>query len=253
MLPYIFLFILGIILGSFYNVVATRIPNGESIIKPGSHCTNCYHLLKWYELIPLVSYIIQRGRCRKCYKKLSIWYFLSELFTGLSFAFSYYLYGFDLMTIKSCILVSIVMITIISDVSYMVILDSPIIIGTILLMIVDYFIGGFNLVLVNTFHGLMMFLIVLVIKILGDKVFKQESLGWGDVKFSYLAGYILNIPISLIYLFLGAFIALPNATYQSIKKGTSITPFGPFLALSLMILFWLNKYVVIIIKLWLKL
>ena len=69
MLPYIFLFILGIILGSFYNVVATRIPNGESIIKPGSHCTNCYHLLKWYELIPLVSYIIQRGKCRKCYKK----------------------------------------------------------------------------------------------------------------------------------------------------------------------------------------
>ena len=120
-------------------------------------------------------------------------------------------------------------------------------------MIVDYFIGGINLVLVNAFHGLMMFLIVLVIKLLGDKVFKQESLGWGDVKFSYLAGYILNIPISLIYLFLGAFIALPNATYQSIKKGTSITPFGPFLALSLMILFWLNKYVVILINLWLKL
>ena len=99
----------------------------------------------------------------------------------------------------------------------------------------------------------MMFLIVLVIKLLGDKVFKQESLGWGDVKFSYLAGYVLNIPISLIYLFLGAFIALPNAIYQSIKKGTSITPFGPFLALSLMILFWLNKYVVILINLWLKL
>ena len=253
MLPYIFLFILGIILGSFYNVVATRIPNGESIIKPRSHCNNCYHELKWYELIPLVSYIIQGGKCRKCYKKLSIWYFLSELLTGLFFSLSYYLYGFDLMTIKSCILISIVMITIISDVNYMVILDSPIVIGTIFLVIVDYFIGGLKLVSINLLNGLIMFLIVLIIKIFGDKAFKQESLGWGDVKFSYLAGYILNMPVSLIYLFLGAFIALPNAIYQSIKKGSSITPFGPFLATSLMILFWGYKYVLIILKMWLKL
>ena len=239
MLPYIFLFILGIILGSFYNVVATRIPNGESIIKPGSHCTNCYHELKWYELIPLVSYIIQRGKCRKCYKKLSIWYFLSELFTGLSFAFSYYLYGFDLMTIKSCILVSIVMITIISDVSYMVILDSPIIIGTILLMIVDYFIGGFNLVLVNTFHGLMMFLIVLVIKLLGDKVFKQESLGWGDVKLcsvcalSFGFSFLSYFRYSLVLGGLFACIALWSG---HVKKQTRI-PFAPWISMTILLLF----------------
>lgn len=252
MLPYIFLFIIGIIFGSFYNVVGTRIPNGESIIKPRSHCTNCNHVLKWYELIPLISYIIQRGKCRKCYKKLSIWYFLSELLTGLSFSFSFYLYGFDLMTIKSIVLVSIVIITIISDINYMVILDSPIAIGTIFLVIVDYFIGGFASLSKNLLHGFIMMLIIMTVKFIGDKVFKQESLGWGDVKFSFLSGYILNIPISLIYLFLGALIALPNAIYQSLKNKASITPFGPFLAISLMVLFWANRYVLILINLWLN-
>lgn len=251
MIPYVFLFITGIIFGSFYNVVASRLPIGESIIKPRSHCTNCNHVLKWYELIPLVSFIIQKGKCRKCYKKLSIWYFLSELITGLSFAFSYYLYGIDLMTLKSIVIFSVIIITIISDVSYMVILDSVIIVGSILLIILDYFIGGFSLIFNNILYGLVMFLIMLGIKLLGDKVFKQESLGWGDVKFSFLSGYILNIPICLIYLFLGAILALPNALYQSFKKGNSITPFGPFLAISLLLLFWNYDYVIYLIKLWL--
>lgn len=252
MIPYIFLFIVGIIFGSFYNVVATRIPNGESIIKPRSHCTNCNHVLKWYELIPLISYLIQSGKCRKCYKKLSIWYFLSELFTGLAFSFSYYLYGFDLMTIKSMMIFSLIIITIISDLSYMVILDSVVIIFSILLLIIDYCIGGFNLIGNNLLAGIIMFLIMLTIKLLGDKIFKQESLGWGDVKFSYLSGYILNFPTCLIYLFLGAMLALPNALYQSFKHQNSLTPFGPFLAISLLLLFWNYDFVHYLIKLWLN-
>ena len=100
MIPYIFLFIVGIIFGSFYNVVADRLPNNESIIKPRSHCPNCNHVLKWYELIPLISFIIQRGKCRKCYYKMSIWYFLSELLTGLLFCLSYYLFGFSYITLE---------------------------------------------------------------------------------------------------------------------------------------------------------
>lgn len=252
MLPYIFLFILGIILGSFYNVVGTRLPKGESIIKPRSHCTNCNHVLKWYELIPLISFIIQKGKCRKCYKKLNIWYFLSELLTGIGFVLSFYLFGYSLMTIKSLIIVSLVIITIISDINYMVILDSTLIISVLLLAVVDWFIGGYELIIKNLIYGLSMFLIMLLIKLFGDKVFKQESLGWGDVKLSFLAGYILNIPVSLIYLFLSAVIALPNAIYQSLKKGTSITPFGPFLAISLLILFWNYETVINMIKLWLN-
>ena len=64
-------FIIGLVFGSFYNVLGTRIPNGESIIKPRSHCEKCGHILKWYELIPLFSFIFLKGKCRKCKTKLS--------------------------------------------------------------------------------------------------------------------------------------------------------------------------------------
>lgn len=252
MIPYIFLFIVGIIFGSFYNVVADRLPNNESIVKPRSHCSNCNHVLKWYELIPLVSYIIQRGKCRKCCYKMSIWYFLSELLTGLLFCLSYYLFGFSYKTLESIIIMSVIIITIISDIKYMIILDSPIIVGTILLIIIELYSQNIKVILTNLASGLIMFLILLIIKLVGDKVFKQESLGWGDVKFSFFAGFVLNIPFSLIYLFLAAFLALPNALYQSFKKGNSITPFGPFLAISLFLLYTYFNQVNYLIAIWLN-
>ena len=70
----IYLFIIGTIFGSFYTVVGSRRPVNESIIKPGSHCTTCNHFLKWYELIPIISWVIQGGKCRKCKTKLSLIY-----------------------------------------------------------------------------------------------------------------------------------------------------------------------------------
>ena len=252
MIPYIFLFIVGIIFGSFYNVVADRLPNNESIIKPRSHCPNCNHVLKWYELIPLISFIIQRGKCRKCYYKMSIWYFLSELLTGLLFCLSYYLFGFSYITLESIVIMSVIIITIISDIKYMIILDSPLVVGTILLIIIELYFQDIKVVLTNLISGLIMFLILLIVKLIGDKVFKQESLGWGDVKFSFFAGFVLNIPIALIYLFLAAFIALPNALYQSLKKGNSVTPFGPFLAISLFLLYTYFNQVNYLIGIWLN-
>ena len=68
----IIFFILGIVMGSFYHVVATRLSNDESIISPPSHCPRCNHYLKWYENIPIISYIILRGECSKCKAKIPI-------------------------------------------------------------------------------------------------------------------------------------------------------------------------------------
>ena len=76
----IVLFIFGITLGSFYNVVGYRIPKGESIIYPSSHCTNCNHKLKWYELIPVFSFLFLRGKCSKCHQKISWFYTIFEFF-----------------------------------------------------------------------------------------------------------------------------------------------------------------------------
>ena len=92
---YIMFFIVGTIFGSYYNLVATRIPKGESTITPRSHCENCNHELKWYELIPILSFAIQKGRCRICHTRLSYNYLLTELLTGILFVVSYHSFKFS--------------------------------------------------------------------------------------------------------------------------------------------------------------
>lgn len=72
-------FIFGSVLASFYCVLATRIPEGKSIVKPRSHCEHCNHTLKWYELIPIFSYLFLRGKCRECHKKIPIYEFICEI------------------------------------------------------------------------------------------------------------------------------------------------------------------------------
>ena len=87
-------FILGAVMGSFYNVLGIRVVKKESIIKPRSHCEKCGHVLSWYELIPILSFIFLKGRCRNCKTKLSYLYLFSEFFCGLLFAISFYSFGF---------------------------------------------------------------------------------------------------------------------------------------------------------------
>lgn len=233
-----YLFLIGLFVGSFYNVVALRLSKNESIVFPGSHCVNCNHKLAWYELIPVFSYIGLRGKCKKCKIHISIQYPLIELLTGILFAFSFHLYGFTLNTLLSIVLVSIIIITYVTDFKYMIILDEVLIVGGILALIINFFAGGFALVGQTFLTGLIMFLIMLAIKFIGDKAFKQESLGWGDVKLSFIAGMFLGVPLGIVYIFAGSFLAFPYALIMTMTKKESMVPFGPFLATALLLIFW---------------
>lgn len=237
-LVYIFLFVVGLVFGSFFNVVGLRLPKNESLISPGSHCVNCNHNLRWYELIPVFSYIFLHGKCKKCKTKISIQYPLVELTNGILYCISFKLFGFSYNTLLSIVLVSIVMITIISDCKYMVILDEVLVIGGILALIILYFMGGLTFMLRHIASGLVLFIVMLLVKIMGDHAFKQESLGWGDVKLTFIAGMVLGFKMGLIYIFLGALIALPYAIYTTLKKNDGMIPFGPFLVISMLIIFW---------------
>lgn len=237
-LIYVCLFVTGLIFGSFFNVVGLRLPKNESIAFPRSHCVNCNHELSWYELIPVFSYIFLHGKCKKCKAKISVQYPLVEFTTAILYCMSFKLFGFSYDTLLSIVLVSVVMITIISDCKYMVILDEVVIIGAILSLIITFLSGGLLFALRHILSGLLLFLIMLTVKILGDNAFKQESLGWGDVKITFIAGMLLGFKLGLIYIFLGAIIALPYAIYTTIKNKNGMIPFGPFLALSMLIIFW---------------
>ena len=91
----IFMFIIGTIFGSFYNVVGYRLPIGKSIVSPPSHCPKCNHKLKPIELIPIISYIISKGKCKNCQQKISPFYIIFETLTGILFAITYIVFGFN--------------------------------------------------------------------------------------------------------------------------------------------------------------
>lgn len=234
----IYLFIVGLFVGSFYNVVALRLCKNESIVFPGSHCMNCNHKLAWYELIPVFSYIGLKGKCKRCKIKISLQYPIVELATGIMFALSFYIFGFSYNTLISIVLVSVVIITYVSDIKYMVILDEVLLIGGIILGVLLFLDGGIKALCMALLNGAVIMVIFFVIKFLGDKAFKKESLGWGDVKLAALAGMFLGIKLGILYLFLGSFLAFPYALFLNIRKKEGLVPFGPFLVTSLLILYW---------------
>ncbi len=236
----VYLFIAGLFFGSFFNCIANRLSKNESIIRPGSHCENCKHELAWYELIPVFSYLFLKGKCKRCHTKLSIWYPLTELITGVLFALSYMRFGFTIETLISITIVSILITTFISDSKYYIILDEVIVVGLLLMTILMYFNAGIN-GLIKCFVGcLFIGIVMLFIKLIGDKAFKTESLGWGDIKLSIIAGFILGIRLGAVYIFLGSLLALPFGLYYSFRNQSRIIPFGPFLSISLLTIYWFS-------------
>ena len=230
-------FILGSTMGSFYYVVATRLSKEQSIISPGSHCENCNHKLSWYELIPIISYVIQGGKCRHCQKPLSASYIMMEVCTGILFAVCYHVFDFSLELITALIFVSSLITIIISDIEYMIILDEVLIFSSMSIIVIDLFdIGIYNTCL-HILAGLGAFLTMLIIKKLGDTIFKQDSLGGGDIKLMFIIGLVIGYPMAVCNIFFATFIAFPCALYLLISNKDNIIPFGPFLSMSAIILY----------------
>jgi len=240
-------------MGSFFHVVAHRLSNNLSIISPGSHCEGCNHYLKWYELIPILSYVIQRGKCRVCHMKLSIWYPFVEFITGSLYLFSFLYFGLSYEFLISIVICSLLVIICISDFNYLIILDEPLIIGSVLVLFIHYLKGGFSLFISNLLGGVLLFLFMLFIKILGDFVFKRESLGGGDIKLSFFIGVVLGYKLALPNLVLACFLTLPFATYYLIKTREKEIPFGPFLIISTFIIYIFSDPILSFIEILLKL
>ena len=233
----IIIIILGLVLGSFYNVVGLRIPNGESIIKPGSHCPKCNHKLSWYENIPVLSYIFLGGKCKNCKQKISIIYPIIEILTSFLFYISYKIFGLSEEFFISLVISSLVVIIFVSDSKYMIISDSPLIVSTILTLIIKLIYNGYKDCFISIIYGLIVFSVMYLTMLLGNALFKKESLGGGDIKLSFISGLALGPLLGLFYIILASFLAFPYAIYISIKNKDTMLPFGPFLATSLLILY----------------
>ena len=252
-------FIFGLIFGSFYNVCAYRLPKKESLLFPSSHCPNCNHVLNWYELIPVFSYLIQRGKCRNCKAPISPFYMVFELLTGIMFMLSYIVFGLSMKTVIAITFVSMLDIIIISDILYTIINDSILVIFGLLLFFEKF---AFNLMeldyitikyamdeLLNVcLNGLIPFMIMYLIKIVGDFMFKRESMGGGDIKLMAILGIVIGAFNAVSCIFIAAFIALPISIILLKIKSTHEIPFGPFLSLAAILLFFLEINVIDFLK-----
>lgn len=236
----IIFFIFGCVFGSFYNVVAFRTVNKESLIKPRSHCPKCKHILSWYELIPIISFIIQKGRCRSCKEKISVFYPLMELFSGILFAISFYSFGFSYELLMALSLSSMLIIITVTDLNYYIIPDEVNIFFGILIFIINIFIYGFIGSLKYLGFGLIMFLFMYCLMLIGNFIFKQESLGGGDIKLLFVLGMVCPLILSFFGLTLGAFLALPTSLFLYLKHKDKILPFGPFLVSAFLIIYLLK-------------
>ena len=228
-------FIFGTLFGSFYNVVGYRLPRGESIAFPPSHCPKCNHRLSPLELIPIFSFLFQKGKCKNCGDKISWFYSIFEFTTGVLFCISYLIFGFTIELIISLTFISMLLIIIISDYQTMTIPDELLAFCGLVLIIELAIKNGLD-VGNNILDGIIMFSIMYLIKILGDKMFKKESMGGGDIKLMFIYGLVFGWPLSCVSICLASFIGLPVSLIMIRKTHDHEIPFGPFLAVAAIIL-----------------
>lgn len=231
-------FVLGACLGSFYNVLGLRVVNHESIIKPRSHCDKCGHVLKWYELIPIFSFLFLKGKCANCKTNLSWLYLFSEVFCGLLFAISFYSYDFSYSLLIALIISSLLIIVTVSDLTYMIIPDRFIVVSSILILLVKFIGFGPKEFLYSLCGGLIAFGIMYLIMRFGSFLFKKETMGGADVKLMFTVGICVEPLLSLVVIIIASVVALPISLVLLVKEKEHAIPFGPFILIGLLVVFF---------------
>ena len=202
----IILFLIGFILGLFYAFIGEKLP----LFVP--------------EVIP---------------KEGNSW--ILNLFIGvinaLVFLVSYYIFGISYEFFASLIISGLVLIIFISDFKYMIILDSPLIVSSILILVLRAYFNGFKDMGMSLLAGVILFVVMFLIGLLGKKLFKKEALGGGDIKLAGIIGIILGLKLGLVSIILSSLLALPYAVGAMMLNKNSEVPFGPFLIASMAIVF----------------
>lgn len=229
----IIFFILGLFIGSFYTVVGSRLPKGEKIINDRSHCDNCQHELTLLDMIPVLSYLFLRGRCKYCKEEINPLSTSMELFTGTLFALSYFRFGFSYELFIALGLVSMLIILSVSDLSYYIIPDEVLIFFSGYFLIITTLQFGVIPALISIRNGLILFGVMYLIMLIGNFLFKKESLGGGDIKLLFVFGLVIDPLLGLISIFIASVIALPIALILLKTKKQKLIPFGPFLLIAI--------------------
>lgn len=230
--------ILGACMASFLNCMAWRIVHGESFVKGWSHCDECGHSLALYDLIPIFSYLFQKGKCRYCGTKLSVRHLLFEILGAVSFVLLLLKFDITIQTLEYLGLACILMGAAFTDIEGLIIPDGFIIAGVFwhvafvlftgptLPLILDDLIGGFGVALV-----------LLGIVLIVEKVMKREAMGGGDLKLIFMNGLYLGWAKNILCIFIACVIGIivGLATKKQREENDEledkkIFPWGPSIA-----------------------
>ncbi|MFC7393187.1 prepilin peptidase [Scopulibacillus cellulosilyticus] len=235
---YFYIFIVGLILGSFYNVVGIRVSRGQSIAFPSSHCPNCRRKIPIHEMIPFISYLFLLGKCRGCGIRISLIYPIVEISCALLFVFTFIIEPSLSSIIMGWLLISLLLIIFVSDITDMIIPDKVLIVFFILFIFyrIIFPISPWWQSAAGSIAG---FFILFSINYIN-----RGSIGGGDIKLFTVLGYLLGLETVLLALFLSAFFgAVIGGGGQLtgwLKKGQPI-PFGPFISLGTLMAFFFGE------------
>lgn len=223
-------FIYGIVIGSFLNVCIYRIPNEESIVLPPSHCGKCNHRLGWLDLIPVLSYVCLKGRCRYCGEKISLRYPGVELLTGLLLVGIYFTYGLTFEFFKFAVLTLFLIVIALIDYDttdvYSCVVYPGIALGVIFLILEKILYSGS---LVNYIGAVAIGLVII-----GGIYLLTGGFGAGDIEIAVLCGVFLGWKLEIYFILLSFIIGgAIGVTLILLKKKskTDYMPLGPSLAI----------------------
>ena len=221
-------FIYGLVFGSFFNVVGLRVPKGESVVAPPSHCPNCGRRLTAADLVPFFSFVWLKGQCRECGSAIHWTYPVMELLTGVAFGLSYLRFGFSGELIIALLFMSLLVIITVSDLAYMLIPDKILLlfgIPLLLLRLVFPLEPGWDSAVAA---------VVLPGVLLLTAIVSKGGMGGGDIKLYVVIGLVLGTVHSFVSLFIaalvGAIMGFLHLRRQGKGRRTPI-PFGPWIAL----------------------
>ena len=254
------IFLIGLFFGSFFGVLVNRLTSGKSFVKGRSKCDFCKKELSFFDLIPVLSFILSNGRCRYCHKKLTIFYPLIEISAGFIFVLSY-LYSplfnsfgnINFSFFYFLFIFSSFLVLLFQDLKYGILSDKIIFLTTGISFF--YFILFQKQEFINHFlSGVSSFLFFVLISAVFYVLTKKQGMGGGDIKLSFLLGFLLGFPGVIICFYLafltGAIASIILVLWRKKDYLKDSLPFGPFLIIGAYIsLFWGNLIFIQVLKL----
>jgi len=247
---YFLVFIFGTMIGSFLNVCIYRMPRKKSVVLPRSFCPVCEKPIGWYDNVPILSYLFLRAKCRSCGAKIPLRYVLVEILTGLvgvillAHASNYVDFAIEWFFV--CVLIAVVFI----DIEHGLIPDVFSVGGLAAgLVLSSFFVEGRYGFSRSAFLGSLIGAVVgggsmYAMGFVGEKLFKREAVGGGDVKLMAMIGSFLGWELALLTFFIAPVLGLGQGVYAKVRENRTEIPYAPYIALSAFISLLYGKCII---------